>query len=343
MLAVTYTKYGGPEVLEIVDIPAPVPDDDQVLVQVRAASINAADYRLMRADPGLIRLQAGLRRPTKWPVLGSDFAGVVTAVGRNVRRVDVGDRVFGDSFADGRAAFAEFVCVGAESAVAVPSGTSAVEAASIPLAGITALQAVRDFAEVRSGESVLIHGAGGGVGTMAVQVAKAYGATVTALCGPGSVETVRSCGADEIIDYTTTTPGADGTRYDVILAVNGYRTLSTYRRLLTDDGRYALIGGTGRQLLEALLLARPMFAIGGRSATVVQVADERRQSDLEELSTLLTAGRLRPVVDRTFPMSQVAEAIAYVESGHVPGKVVLTLDPPAGGSGGGSGDRTESW
>lgn len=325
MKAVTYLQYGGPEVLQYIDIPTPVPGPGQVLVRVEATSINAADYRLMRADPFLARFGSGLLRPSKWPVLGSDFAGVVESVGPDVTELAVGDQVFGDSFSDGRAAFAEYVCVDQSSAVSIPDGLSTIEAAAVPLAAITALQAIRDLGEVATGQSVLIHGAGGGVGTMAVQLAQIYGADVTAVCGPGSAEVVEEAGADRIIDYTVEDFASSAETYDVILGVNGYQHLSTYRRHLREGGRYVTIGGTTRTFLDALLFAKFAFAFSGKSAGILDIDNDKRQGDLRELSELLTAGQLRPFVDRTFALEEAAAAIAYVEGGHVPGKVVLTV------------------
>jgi len=328
MKAVTYDRYGGPEVLAYTDIAKPTPGSDQILVRVEATSINAADYRLMRADPFLARFGAGLRRPHKWPVLGSDFAGVVEAVGSEITDVAIGDRVFGDSFADGRAAFAEYVCVSPSSVAPIPDGLSSSDAAAIPLAAITALQAIRDLGKVEPGNSVLIHGAGGGVGTMAVQLAKVFGGDVTAVCGPGSAAVVESAGADRIIDYTVTDVGTESDRYDLILGVNGYRKLSTYRRLLNDGGQYVTIGGTGRTFFDSLVLAKFAFMFSGKTASILSIDDDKRAADLRELHELLSTGRLRPIVDRTFPLEDVADAMRYVETGHVPGKVVLTLEPP---------------
>lgn len=326
MKAITHERYGGPEVLDYTDIPTPEPGPEQVLVRVVAASINAADYRLMRADPFLARFGSGLIRPTKWPVLGSDFAGVVEAVGEGVTELAVGDRVFGDSFADGRGSFAEHVCVDQSGAAPIPEGMSTVEAAAVPLAGITALQAVRDLGEVEAGRSVLIHGAGGGVGTMMVQIAKAYGARVTAVCGPGSVEVVRSAGADHIVDYTVDDISETADRFDVILTVNGYQPLAVFRRLLVAGGRLVTVGGSTRQFVNALLFAKLAFLFRNKSADILTIDDDKRADDLRELHGLLSRGQLRPYIDRTFPLDRAAEAIGYVEEGHIPGKVVLTTE-----------------
>ena len=218
------------------------------------------------------------------------------------------------------------MCVRPSSVAPIPDGLTSEEAAAVPLAAITALQAIRDLGKVEPGQSVLIHGAGGGVGTMAVQLAKVYGANVTAVCGPGSAAVVESAGADRIIDYTVTDVGAESDTYDLILGINGYRKLSTYRRLLNEGGRYVTIGGTGRTFFDALVLAKIAFMFSGKTASILSIDDDKRAADLRELHELLSSGRLRPFVDRTFPLEQVADAMRYVETGHVPGKVVLTAD-----------------
>ncbi len=325
MKAIAYDTYGGPEVLEYKDWPRPTAEPGQVLVRVSATSINAADYRLMRADPFLARFGGGLRRPTKWPVLGSDFAGVVEAVGADVGHVEVGTEVFGDCFTDGRGAFAEYVSVAPDSLAPLPEGTSMIEAAAIPLAGITALQGVRDLAEVSAGDRVLIHGAGGGVGIMAVQIAKARGAEVTALCGPTSRPVVEQCGADRVIDYTVSDIADDEGGYDSIIAVNGYNPLATYKRLLGPGGRLVTIGGTGRTFLDAMVFARFAFMGSGKSASILDIDNEKRHTDLLELRRMIAEGELAVFVDRTYPLEQAADAMRYVEGGHVPGKVVLTI------------------
>lgn len=325
MKAIAYDTYGGPEVLEYTDWPRPTAEPGQVLVRVSAASINAADYRLMRADPFLARFGSGLLRPRKWPVLGSDFAGVVEAIGDGVDDVEVGSEVFGDCFTDRRGAFAEYVSVAPESLAQIPNGMGMVEAAAVPLAGITALQGVRDLAEASAGDRVLIHGAGGGVGIMTVQITKAWGAEVTAVCGPTSRPVVEQCGADRIIDYTVSDIADDEGGYDSIIAVNGYNPLSVYKRLLAPGGRLVTIGGTGRTFLDALVLARFAFIGSGKSASILDIDNDKRHTDLLELRRMIGEGELTVFVDRTYPLDQAADAIRYVEGGHVPGKVVLTI------------------
>lgn len=325
MRAIAHLAYGGPESLVVTDLPTPVPAAGQVLVRVHAASINAADYRIMRADPFLVRLENGWTRPRKWPVLGSDFAGEVVEVGDGVDHISVGENVFGDAFPAGRGAFAEYVCVPASAVVTRPPEVSASEASGVPLAGITALQALRDAGLLQAGEHVLVHGAGGGVGGFVVQIAKARGARVTAVCSAGSAQLVRAFGADTVINYAEEDFAEREERYDVIVAVNGRRSMRTYRDALADGGRLVVVGGTSRQIFEGLLLAPLVFLFSGRSARTLSVDEDRRAEDLGELRSLLAAGQLRVVVDRTFPLTDAEEAMRYVERGHVRGKVVLRV------------------
>jgi NADPH:quinone reductase-like Zn-dependent oxidoreductase/uncharacterized membrane protein len=323
MMAVVQERYGGPEVLRVARVARPSPAAGQVRIRVHATSVNAMDYRLLRANPFLVRLQNGLFRP-KRSILGADVAGVVEALGPGTRRFEVGDEVFGHvSFADGLGGFAEHVCMAEEALVPKPASIGFVEAAAVPLAGITALQAIRERARVASGSSVLIHGAGGGVGMFLVQIAKAYGAHVTAVCGPGSVELVRSLGADRVVDYTRDDVAQDARRYDAIFGVNGFRSLGAYRALLAAGGTYVMVGGAGRQLFEALIFGKLRFALGDRKIEVLTIDERLRARDLEELRGMLAGGTLRAIIDRVFPLEQAADAIRYVEVGHVRGKVVL--------------------
>jgi NADPH:quinone reductase-like Zn-dependent oxidoreductase len=325
MKAVVYERYGGPEVLRYTEIETPVPAEGEVLVRVKASSVNAADYRMMRADPFLVRLANGLSRPTKTRVLGSDVAGVVEQVGPGVTRFQAGDAVFGNSFHTGLGAFAEYVRVSENALASLPSGLSCDEAAAVPLAGITALQGIRDLGGAEPGQSVLVQGAGGGVGTFVVEIAKAMGADVTAVCGAGSAELVASLGADRVLDYTKDDFAREGRTYDVILGVNGYRSLADYRRCLGPGGRYVMIGGANRQIFEALLLGRLRFLGSGKTARVLTLDKARYATDLRELSELLTGGALRPVIDRMFTLEETPEAIRFAEKGHVRGKVVIRV------------------
>lgn len=302
--------------------------DGEVLVRVRATAINAADYRIMRADPFLVRLSKGLRRPRQ-QILGMDVAGIVEDIGGDVTRFQVGDEVFGDVLDDGMGGFAEYVAASERSLAAKPDGVSFDQAAAVPLAGITALQAIRDKGAVAPGTTVLVQGAGGGVGTFVVQIAKAMGATVTAVCGPKNTELMASFGADDVIDYTTTDFTTDfvaqGRRYDVIIGVNGHHPLGYYKRCLNPGGRYVMVGGTTAQLFAALLAAPVRFMIGDKTAGALTIDDARREGDLAELRDWVSSGRLTPVIDRVFDLRDAADAMRYVENGHVRGKVVLRV------------------
>lgn len=328
MRAMIYKRYGGPEVLELTEVEKPVVGAGEVLVRVHATSVNAADYRLMRADPFLARLNNGLFTPRK-QILGVDIAGVVEAVGEGVTAFVPGQAVFGDTFRDGLGGFAEYAKVREGALVSIPDGMGFNEAAALPLAGVTALQAVRDVAQIRPGQSVAIQGAGGGVGTLLVQLAKARGAMVTAICGPSSADLVRSLGADATLDYTKQDFTAASGQYDVIFGVNGYHPLSDYKRALKPGGLYVMIGGTGGQIFEALLQGKLRFMFGGKRVATLTIDDTRREKDLRELRELLAQKKLRPVIDRVFKFEQLKDAFEYVARGHVRGKVVVEVQGPA--------------
>ncbi len=326
MRAIVYREYGGPEVLQLTEMSRPRPGPGQVVVEVAASSINAADLRFMRAKPFLVRLFNGLRRPVKRRVLGQDVAGVVSETGHGVTRFTKGDRVFGEVPMNCNGAFAE-ACVASEATLSkVPNGVRLEDAAAVPLAGTTALQALR-AAGVTTGMRVLLAGAGGGVGLFTVQLAKHMGAHVTASCGPRSVELMKSLGADEVLDYTRTPSlGQLNGTFEAIVAINGYQSLSTYRRLLVRGGRYVMVGGTNAQLFQALLLAKPFFAMAGCSGSALTIDPRRQASDLEQLGAFVAEGTVKVVVDRTFPLESLREAMVYAERGHVVGKIVISND-----------------
>jgi NADPH:quinone reductase-like Zn-dependent oxidoreductase len=320
MKAVVYTRYGGPEVLQIKEVDKPTLDENQVLIKVHASSINAGDYRKMRADPFFVRfMMGGLLRP-KDTRLGWDVAGLVEAVGSNVKHLRPGDEVFGG----GSGAFAEYVCVSEDKLALKPANVSFEQAAALPVAAVTALQGLRDKANVQPRQEVVIQGASGGVGSFAVQIAKVLGAEVTAVCSTRNRELARSIGADHVIDYTKEDFTKSGKTYDLIFGVNGYHSLSDYRRALSPKGMYLCTGGKTRQLIEAMILAPRMSKIGGQQMRMMDIAKINTQ-DLAYLGDLLKAGKVRSIIDRSYPLDEIAEAMGYVEKEHAQGKVVITI------------------
>ena len=320
MKAIVRETYGPPDVLHLADVPVPTVRDGDVLVKVRAASANAGDWHLLRGTPWPFRLVAGLRTP-RFKSIGTDIAGTVEAVGRNVTRFRPGDEVFGELSRCGFGAYAEFAAAPEPALALKPANLSFEEAAALPTAGYTALQGLRK-ARIQRARRVLINGASGGVGTFTVQIARTFGTEVTAVCSTRNVDLVRSLGADHVIDYTTNDFATNGERYDAILATNGDRSIWDYKRALTADGSYSMTGGTNRQLTEALLFG-PLFSLGRQRFGNVLMTPN--QADLMVLKELSAAGRVRPVIDRRFPLSDVPSAIQYVEDGHARGKVVVTV------------------
>jgi NADPH:quinone reductase-like Zn-dependent oxidoreductase len=324
--AIVYCEYGLSDVLQLKDLEKPTPQDGEILVKVRAAAVNPLDWHYMRGTPYVMRLSSGLGKPNDIR-MGVDFAGTVESVGRNVTQFKPGDEVFG-----GRSgAFAEYVTVGAERAVALkPNGVSFEQAASVPIAAITALQALRDQGQLQAGQKVLINGASGGVGTFAVQIAKAMGAHVTGVCSTRNSDMVRSLGADAVVDYTRDDYTQGEQRYDLILDNVGNRKLSENRRILSANGRYVLVGGGGPDaghwfgpMLKPLLaMVYSRFV----SQDMGMLLAELNARDLGVLADLMTAGKVTPVIDRRYPLSQVPEAVRYVETGRARGKVIITID-----------------
>jgi NADPH:quinone reductase-like Zn-dependent oxidoreductase len=326
MKAVIYCDY-GPANLKLRDIEKPTPADDQLLVRVRAASVNPLDWHYVEGTPYLMRaLATGLRKP-KETRLGVDFAGMVEAVGKNVSQFKPGDEVFG-----GRTgAFAEYVCVRESRAVALkPASVTFEQVASVPIAGITALQGVRDKAEIQPGQKVLINGASGGVGTFAVQIAKSYGADVTGVCSTRNVELVQSLGADHVIDYTKEDFTKSDQRYDAIIDNVGNRPLLECKRVLKPNGIYVLIGGGGAKeqgLIGAM--AKPVKAMllsPFVSQKMGMMLADLNHNDLAFLADLIQSGKVKPVIDRTYKLGDLPDAIRYLEQGHARGKVIVSVD-----------------
>jgi NADPH:quinone reductase-like Zn-dependent oxidoreductase len=322
MKAMVYTTYGSPDVLQLKEVEKPTPKDNEVLIRIHAASANAADWHLLRGDPFLLRLGYGLLKPKK-QILGSDIAGRVEAVGRDVRESQPGDEVFGDISGCGLGGFAEYVAV-PEHAVALKSEAMTFEqAAAVPMAAVTALQGLRDRGKIQPGQKVLIHGASGGVGTFAVQIAKVLGAEVTAVCSTRNLDLARSLGADHVIDYTQEDFTKNGQRYNLILAVNGDRSIFDYKRALAPKGIYVVTGGSMTQIFQAMLLG-PLLPRSG-SQKMGNVLARPNQKDLVFMKELLEASKVVPVIDRCYPLKEVPEALRYLGEGHAKGKVVITM------------------
>ncbi|WP_328927814.1 NAD(P)-dependent alcohol dehydrogenase [Streptomyces sp. NBC_00190] len=324
MKAIVQDRYGSPDVLELREVDKPVVAGHEVLVRVHAAAVNARDWHLMRGDPYLARLVFGLRAP-KERIRGTDFAGRVEAVGKDVTRLRPGDEVFGE--ADG--AFAEYVCASQDVVEPKPDNLTFEQAAAVPLAGNTALMGLRDLARVRPGHKVLVNGASGGVGTFAVQIAKAFGAEVTGVCSTKNVDLVRSLGADHVVDYTHDDFTRNGPRYDVVFDLVGNRSLAECRRALAPSGTLVLSGGgvsEGGSLLGPMGLiikGRALSRFVGQRLLVLTATPSSQ--NLAALRELVERGDLAPVVDRTYPLREAAEAIRYLEVEHARAKVVVTV------------------
>ncbi len=321
MRAVVYLDYGSPDVLRLEDIEKPTAGDNEVLIEVRAASVNPLDWHYMRGRPYIVRILAGLHKP-KFTRLGVDVAGQVEAVGRNVTLFRPGDEVFGAC----RGAFAEYVCASEGALALKPTNASFEQAAAVPVAALSALQGLRDKGQIQPGQKVLINGAAGGVGTFAVQIAKVFGADVTGVCSTRNVGMVRSIGADQVIDYTQEDFTKSGQRYDLILDMIGNHSFSNRRRALTTEGTLVLVGGPDKGrwlggltgLLKGVVLSRFV------SAKVLPfLARVNKKNDLILMQGLLEAGKVTPVIDRSYPLSDVPEAVRYLEQGHARGKVVI--------------------
>ena len=322
--AIVHRCYGSPNVLKLEDIEKPSAADDQVLVKVHAASVNPLDWHYMRGTPYLVRLDSGFGKPEN-PRLGVDFAGTVEAVGKNVKRFKPGDEVFGGKFG----AFAEYVSVREDRALALkPANVTFEQAASVPIAALTALQGLRDKGRIQPGQKVLINGASGGVGTFAVQIAKSFGAEVTGVCSTRNVPMVQSIGADHVIDYTQEDFTKGGQRYDLILDNVGSHSLLEYRRALNPKGIFVIVGGpsNGQWIGPLTIPIKALMLSPFVSQKFLPFLAELNKEDLTTVSDLMQAGKLTPVIDRRYKLSEVPAAIRYLEEGHARGKVVITVD-----------------
>jgi NADPH:quinone reductase-like Zn-dependent oxidoreductase len=319
MKAIVFTRYGSPDVLEFKDVATPTPADNEVLIKLCAASLNPLDWHIMRGKPFFIRLMTGLFRP-KHNILGCDIAGRVEAVGVQVKQFHPGDEVFGGCQTGG---FAEYVCVSEDKLALKPAHISFEDAAALPVAAITALQGLRDRGQIKPGQRVLIDGASGGVGTFAIQIAKSFGTEVTAVCSTRNASRARSLGADRVIDYTQEDFTRNGQHYDLIFAPNAFHSIFAYRRALNRDGICVKTGGNAsfHGMLMDMLLGPLLSKIGSKKtySLLARIAN----NDLVTLKDLVEAGKIAPVIDRSYPLSDAPEAIRYLEEGHAQGKVVL--------------------
>jgi len=326
MKAIVNTQYGRADVLHLKDVEKPTPGTNEVLIKVHAVSLNYADWHMMTGTPYLARMAFGLFRPNK-TILGADIAGTVEAVGSAVTGFKPGDEVYGDLGLHGFGGFAEYVCAPQNIIALKPVNLTFAEAAALPMAAVTALQVLRDAGKLRRGQKVLIHGAAGGVGTFAVQIAKHMGAEVTAVCSTRNIDMVRSLGADHIIDYTKEDFAKSGVKYDLILGINGNRSLNDYRKALAPDGTYMMVGGSDRQIFEALIpggnrAGNSGQKLGGFSA-------KNSHEDLMKVKELVEAGAVKPVIDRQFTLEQTPEAMRLIGTGHARAKLVINVIPDA--------------
>jgi NADPH:quinone reductase-like Zn-dependent oxidoreductase len=321
MKAIVYQKYGPPDVLELKEVEKPTPKEDEVLVKVLAMSANPKDWRRMRADPFFVRLDNGLFKP-KYGILGADIAGRVEAVGANVTQLKPGDEVFGDIATGG---FAEYVCATEDKFVLKPSNLSFEEAAAVPLAANTALQGLRDKGQIQPGQKVLVNGASGGVGTFAIQIAKAFGATVTGVCSTRNLDMVRSIGADHVVDYSKEDFAQSNQTYDLIFDAVGNRSVADYKRTLSPDGICIIAGFTTMAHMFKIMLLGAWVSKRG-SQKIAPMNANINQKDLGFLKGLIEAGDVKPLIDRRYPFGEIPEAVGYLEEGHARGKVVITVE-----------------
>ena len=323
MKAIVYTKYGSPEVLELTEVEKPVPQDNEALVKVFAASVNALDWHALRGEPFLQRLESGFRHP-KNPILGADVAGIVESVGLNVRQFQPGDEVYGDLYWCGFGAFAEYAIIPEKSVALKPVNLTFEDSAAVPQAAFTALHALRDQGQVQPGQKVLINGASGGVGTFAVQIAKLFGAEVTGVCSTRNLEMVRSISADHVIDYTQEDFTQNGQRYDLIVDIAANHALSEMKRVLNPNGICVVVGfSTMIHMLQVSLLGPWVSRFGSQKMGMLMPKED--QSDLVVMKELLESGKVAPVIDRRYTFDETPEAIRYLEGGHARGKVVITM------------------
>jgi len=323
MKAIVTAEYGTPDVMRLQEVEKPTPKAGEVLVKVHAVSVNKREWIMLTGEPLITRAVMGALQKPKYPIIGGDIAGTVEAVGSGATKFKVGDEVFGDTADFGFGGFAEYVAVTEKALTLKPAGITFEQAAAIPTAGYTALQALRDKGQVKAGQKVLVNGASGGVGMFTVQIAKFYGADVTAVCSTKNIEMARSLGADRVIDYTKQDVTKLGEQYDLIIAANGYHSILGYRRILSPNGIYVSTGGTMGQIFEGMLLG-PLVTLGS-GKTMGALAAKAKPEDSAFVGSLVETGKVKIVIDRCYPLSETAEAMRYLGEVHPSGKVVVTV------------------
>jgi NADPH:quinone reductase-like Zn-dependent oxidoreductase len=321
MKAIVHYEYGGPDVLRLEEVPDPVPRENEVLVKIVASSVNFANPAMVRGKPFIIRLMDGGLSKPKNNIPGGDVAGIVKEVGPGVSQFKPGDEVFGDMSDNGFGAFAEFIAAPESELVLKPSNLSFEETAASPQAAVVAYQGLRK-AGISSGQKVLVNGASGGIGTFAVQIAKSFGTEVTGVCSTKNLELVRSLGADHVIDYTVEDFTRNGQSYDLILATAGYRSIYDYKRALAPQGVYMMTGGSMSQIFQAML--GPLVSMGSKKR-MGNLSAKSNKEDLQAVKELLESGEIKPVIDRSYPLKDVPDAMSYYEKGRSRGKVVITF------------------
>jgi len=327
MKASVFTKYGSPDFFELKEVQKPTPRDNEVLVNVFAASINSWDWEILMGTPFVNRLMAGLLKPTKIKILGCDIAGRVVAVGKNVKRLQPGDEVFGDLSRCGWGGFAEYVCAPENALALKPASMTFEQAAAVPQAGLLALQGLRkgqiQQGQIQAGQKVLINGASGGVGSFSVQMVKSFGAEVTGVCSTKKMEFVRSMGADHVIDYTQEDFTKNGQRYDLILDIKGSHSIFDYKRALSPKGIYVMVGGSSALVNQVLFLGSWISMFSRKKMGLLL---HKANKGLAFMNELFEAGKVVPVIDRRFPLSKVSDALRYFGEGHARGKVVIIME-----------------
>ena len=316
MKAIVYTKFGSPEVLQLKEVEKPIPGENEILIKMKAASVNAYDWRHVRADPFLLRMMGGGLIKPKHPILGADMAGIVETIGKNVKLFQPGDEVFGEGSYGG---FAEYACVLENRFVKKPANLSFEEAAASPMASLTALQGLRDKGKIQAGQKVLVNGASGGVGSFAVQIAKSFDSEVTGVCSTSKVDFVRSLGADHVLDYTNADITKNNDKYDLIFDVAAYRKVSEYNKILKTTGNYVMAGGSIGRILK--LMIKTIFGNKNLSVLIANI----NQNDLLFIKELLEKGKIKSFIDKRYPLSETSAAIRYVEEGKARGKVVVII------------------